>query len=101
MREVVGNAADAGPAGWVAWTLESRNAMVHRGRSIAIWLPVPTIGDRAQIVVVTDMNPVRVIRQFPHLRRQPDLSDAESVLSGAVLADVFLREPAQDTLDGL
>jgi hypothetical protein len=47
------------------------------------------------------MNPMQVIRQFPHLRRQPDMSDAESVLSGQQLEDVILREPAQDTLDGL
>jgi hypothetical protein len=39
-REAVDAAVGVGPTGWVAWTLESRNAMVHRGRAIAIWLPV-------------------------------------------------------------
>jgi hypothetical protein len=100
-REAVEGVLAAGPTGWVAWTVESRNAMVHRGRAIAMFLPVPTGTDRAQIVVVTEMDPMQVIRQFPHLRRQPDLSDAESVLSGRQLGDTLLGEPAQDTLDGL
>jgi hypothetical protein len=101
VREAVSGAVRGGPAGWVEWTLESRNAMVHRGRAITMFLPVPTGTNRAQIVVVTEMKPMQVIRQFPHLRRQPDLSDAESVLSGRQLEDTLLGEPAQDTLDGL
>jgi hypothetical protein len=100
-REAVDAAVRVGPTGWVAWTLESRNAMVHRGRAIAMWLPMPTRAERHPIFVVTDMDRVRVLRQFPYLRRQPDLSDAESALSGRKLDDTLLREPAQDTLDGL
>jgi hypothetical protein len=75
--------------------------MVHRGRAIAMWLPVPTRAERLPIFVVTDMDQARVLRQFPYLRRQPDLSDAESALSGRKLDDTLLSEPAQDTLDGL
>ncbi len=101
-RLVVAEAAESGPAGWIAWTLESRNAMVHRGRNIAAWLPVPAPGPgRARLVVVTEMPPQRVVRVFPHVRRMPDLTDAETVLLGAQYPDTCLNEPAQDTLDGL
>ena len=75
--------------------------MVHRGRALASWLPVPSRLGSRPIIVVTDLNRIRVTRQFPHLRRQPDLSDAESVLIGRQLEDTLLGEPAQDTLDGL
>lgn len=75
--------------------------MVHRGRSLATWLPIPARVDLSQIVVVTEMTPQRVIRSFPHLPRRADLSDAESVLIGHDLEDVYLHEPARDTLEGL
>jgi hypothetical protein len=88
------------PPGWIEWTAESRNALVHRGKSMSFWMPVPRRSER-RLFVMTDMAPHRVTRQFPHLLRQPDLSDAESVLRGGGFEDVYLREPAQDTLDGL
>ena len=94
-------ALSQGPEGWLDWTVEARNAMVHRGRSLTSWLPVPTRVDRSRIVVVTNMTPQRVVRTFPHLPRFPDLSDAEIVLNGGEYADRYLREPAQDTFDGL
>jgi hypothetical protein len=99
--EVVAGAVQAGPPGWIEWTVESRNAMVHRGRAISSWLPVPAPVDRGRIVVVADTEPHRLMRYFPHLRRMPDLSDAETVLRGVEYRDMFLNEPAQDTLDGL
>jgi hypothetical protein len=62
---------------------------------------VPSLAQRRPVVVVTKMDRVRVLRQFPYLRRQPDLSDAESALSGRKLDDTLLKEPAQETLEGL
>jgi hypothetical protein len=100
VRNAVAAALGSGPPGWLEWTIESRNAEVHRGRSLSVWMPVPTKRPR-RILVHTRMEPRRVTRQFPHLRRQPDLSDAETVLTGSQHADLWLHEPAQDTLDGL
>ena len=53
-----------------------------------------SLAQRRPVVVVTKMDRVRVLRQFPYLRRQPDLSDAESALSGRKLDDTLLKEPA-------
>src|SRR5437867_1715519 len=58
-REAVGGVVAAGPTGWVAWTVESRNAMVHRGRALASWLPVPSRLGSRPIIVVTDLNRIR------------------------------------------
>lgn len=101
VKSGVARALSAGPEGWLEWTIEARNAMVHRGRSLTTWLCPPARVDRSRIVLVTGMSPQRVMRSFPHLPRQPDLSDAESVLNGGAYEDVYLHEPAQDTLDGL
>jgi len=87
--------------GWVEWTLETRNAMVHRGWGIAAFFPVPPSGPRRGLEVRTALPVHRLVRYFPHLRRYPDLTDTESVLAGAQAADLWLPEPAQETLSAL
>jgi hypothetical protein len=99
-REAVNEEA-AQPTGWLDWTLESRNALVHRAASMTVWLPVPSGLPKHWLAVVTGSEPHRVVRQFPHMRRLPDLSDAETVLIGKKYDELWLAEPAQETLQAL
>ncbi len=100
LRKTV-SAQAAAPSGWLDWTLESRNALVHRAASMSIWRQVPSKLPKRWLAVVTQTDPARVLRQFPHMRRLPDLSDAETVLMGIKYDELWLFEPAQETVQAL
>lgn len=101
LKSSVSDALHQGPAGWFEWTLESRNAMVHRGRAMATWFPAAAGVPSEKLFVVTEKPPHQLLRYYPRLRRMPDLSDAETVLAGARYQDLYLNESAQETLRGL
>lgn len=86
------------PGGWLAWTLEMRNAVVHR-RLIGLWLPH---GGRRpgvpQIVVPAAMPLHHLLRMKPHLRRRPWLADMHALGGTDDAAGLWLSEPGPVTL---
>lgn len=92
------------PRGWLDWSLETRNAIVHRARQLSMLMPSHAVEPRAAISVVTD-DPVKVVtatsRGVPHLRRRPWLGDLPDLGSSARIGDIWLLEPAIVTLMGL
>jgi hypothetical protein len=68
--------ATAGPAGWLNWTLDLRNMLVHRGRRTVFgqFLP-PDVR-----LYDADGDPVLRVRRVSHLPRDPARSDIEVFL---------------------
>lgn len=85
----------AGPQGWLDWTLDFRNMLVHRGRRIELgqYLPI------TPVLLGADGQPVPRARRVAHLPRDPGRSDVE-VFLGAPWNTV-LHEEGQRTLQGL
>jgi hypothetical protein len=92
----------APPEGWFEWTLEMRNAVVHRARQLRIWLPRATRRPgQPQLIVPTDQPPHRLLRYEPHLRRRPWLPDLGALGAAGRASDNWLPEPATVTLRGI
>jgi hypothetical protein len=94
--------ADGPPAGWLAWALELRDAVVHRGHLSQTWLPVPRSAGR-RFAVRTETPAHLLVRMEPHLRGRPWQPDMLA-LTGPGSPDeqlVWLPEPATSTLDEL
>jgi hypothetical protein len=87
--------------GWLAWSLEMRNAVVHRGQMLRFWRDRPSPPASAKLLVLTRQNPAHVIRAEQHLRAQPWLPDMHAIPGAPNLADAWLHEPAQVTLKGI
>ena len=89
--------------GWLAWVLELRDAVVHRGLLTNTWLTRPArSGARSGAkVAVRTSSPIQyLIRMEPHLRGKPWQPDMFS-LSGRGTAEdalVWLPEPATRTV---
>ena len=85
------HAMQAGPAGWLMWTLEYRNMLVHRGRRL--WLSIlqdgPVLGSKGE--------PLLVERHL--LAQDPLRSDVEMLLD--VGRPHVLTEDATVTLHGV
>ncbi|MEA2188624.1 MAG: hypothetical protein QOK16_3635 [Solirubrobacteraceae bacterium] len=91
------NASAAGPRDWLAWALETRNALTHRGRVTSIYVPRPVSG---QLRVDRKLGPHR-FRYDLHLRRRPWLPEIESMLAAGRYPDTWISEPAQQTIGGI
>jgi hypothetical protein len=90
--------ADYEPVGWLAWTLELRNAVVHRGHLTGTWLPRPRLAGQ-QFAVRTDIDVAYLIRMEPHLRGRPWQPDIFALSQGSPEeALIWLPEPATVTL---
>ncbi len=84
--------------GWLAWVLELRDAVVHRGLLTNTWLTRP-VRPGARVAVQTSSPIQYLIRMEPHLRGKPWQPDMFS-LSGRGSAEdalVWLPEPATQT----
>ena len=82
----------AGPPGWLDWTLDLREMVVHRPRRI--WLTR----------IIADPNrDGRPLRAHHHLMlpREPGLTNIEIMREGGDLAGALLSEPAQTTMAGV
>lgn len=91
----------AEPAGWLEWTLELRNAVVHRGHLTQVYLPRRR-RQGPQIAVATSTPPQYLVRMEPHLRAQPWLPDMLSLSTpGPAEAAIWLAEPAHHTTANL
>ncbi len=85
----------AGPQGWLDWTLDFRNMLVHRGRRLEL-------GQFLRIEPVLfgpDGQPALRARRVSHLPRDPGRSDVEVFLE--MPWNIVLHEEAPRTLQGL
>ena len=87
--------AAAGPQGWLDWTLDFRNMLVHRGRRIELgqFLPIEPV------LFGPDGQPAPRARRVAHLPRDPGRSDVEVFLG--MPWDTVLHEEGERTLQGL
>lgn len=89
-----GTAKTVGPAGWIEWSLEMRNMLVHRGR-------------RLEPVFVSPIAPALVFPAGARLRvqhllpRDPGRQEIEVLRTTTNPFDAQLSEHADDTLDGV
>jgi hypothetical protein len=87
--------AAAGPPGWLEWTLDLRNMLVHRGRRIEYGQFVP----RTPVLYGADALPVLRARRVTNLPRDPGRSDVEVFLDTPWT--LVLSEEGERTLQGL
>lgn len=89
------NVAATGPPGWLDWTLDLRNMLVHRGRRIEYGQFVP----RSPALYGADAQPLLRARRVAHLPRDPGRSDVEVFLDTPWT--LALSEDGERTLQGL
>ena len=87
--------AAAGPQGWLDWTLDLRNMLVHRGRRIEMgqYLPI------TPVLLGPDGKPAPRARRVSHLPRDPGRSDIEVFID--MPWNMVLHEDETQTLEGL
>lgn len=87
--------SSAGPQGWLEWTLDFRNMLVHRGRRLELgqFLRIEPI------LFGPDGQPAPRARHVSHLPRDPGRSDVEVFLG--MPWNTVLHEGGQRTLQGL
>lgn len=91
--------AERDPSGWLAWILELRDAVVHRGHLTNVWLNVPG-GGGDRLALATDTHPAYLMRVEPHLRGKPWQPDMFSLSGPGAATDamIWLPEPATRTV---
>jgi hypothetical protein len=95
------SSSEAEPAGWLEWTAEMRNNVVHRARQLEVWLPASGSRTGPRFVVPTRRQAHELMRVRPHLRRQPWLPDMEALSRPGTVGGAWLPEPATITLPRL
>ena len=85
----------AGPQGWLDWTLDLRNMLVHRDRRIELgqYLPI------TPVLLGPDGKPAPRARRVSHLPRDPGRSDIEVFIDTPW--KMVLHEEGTRTLQGL
>jgi len=89
------NIAAAGPPGWLEWTLDFRNMVIHRGRRLELGQFIP----KSPVLYGADAQPVLRARRVNHLPRDPGRSDIEVLLDNPWT--YVLTEDDEQTLRGL
>ncbi|MCW5983542.1 MAG: hypothetical protein KIT09_35955 [Bryobacteraceae bacterium] len=87
------NIANAGPDGWLEWTLDFRNMLVHRGRRFEIGQLLP----RLPVLYRPSGEPI--MQRVIQLPRDPGRSEVEVFLDSPW--SQVLTEDAKQTLEGL
>lgn len=90
------------PDGWLAWILEFRDAVVHRGHLTATHLPMPPMNIE-QFPVVTRRGMASLLRFEPHLRARPWQPDMLSLTGAPAEGEnpIWLSEPTATTVEGI
>jgi len=78
---ITGAVRKAGPEGWLAWTLEFRNMLVHRGRRTQFHA---IARDAGPVLYSADGTPIPRARIVMHLARDPRNSDLQAFFGGNV-----------------
>jgi hypothetical protein len=85
----------AGPEGWLEWTIDFRNMLVHRGRRMEFGQFFP----RLPVLYGPNAEPLLRVHHVTHLPRDPGRSDVEVLLDAPW--SMVLTEEAERTLAGL
>ena len=93
--QLEGAIAAAGPQGWIDWTLDLRNMLVHRGRRIELGQYLPIL----PVLLGPDGKPAPRARRVSHLPRDPGRSDIEVFIDTPW--NMVLPEEGARTLQGL
>jgi hypothetical protein len=94
--------ACATPVGWFEWTLEMRNAVVHRGRQLSTWVPHSSHGKHGALLHVVTQTPIHELTRYEqHLRRQPWQPDLVALIEATGAEANWLAEPATATMGGI
>ena len=88
------------PADWLEWSLEMRNALLHRPRGFTFFANRPR-ESKIEVVTASDEVPFWLLRFDPHLLKMPWLRDMTSLPTSATLNEVVIGETASSTLRGL
>lgn len=100
LRELVRDANRDPPENWLEWTLQMRNALLHRGRGLTKLSNRP--GRIAQpIYVETERDPHELLRFDPHLSKRPWLTDLQNLVIYGEPFDHWLSETAPETITGV
>ena len=101
--DVVADEGNRPEPGWLTWALETRNAVVHRGHLLRMWLNrPPEVSPGSRRFIVHTNTPARyLMRMEPHLRRRPWQPDIHSLSSEGDIQELWLAEPTQKTLEYL
>jgi hypothetical protein len=86
-----------GPDGWLQWTLDMRNTLVHRGRRTELMLP----GEIAPQLFVPPSAGADKVRLEALLPREPGRSEVEALRDAQGSTDMMLSEHAGETLTGV
>lgn len=99
-RDMIGLIDERNTAG-LAWALQARNLVVHRGRHVAMSFPRPN--PTSLIVVANNPRDIaqRRSRSDLYFRRWPWLPEAEHIASSDTLGEQVLNEPASLTMAGI
>lgn len=92
-----GAVAAAGPAGWLPWTIEMRNMLVHRPRLLG-WSQGRVPGGGRLILPGGPGRHIDVVR---HLPRWPGLSTAEGIHRAKGIQEFSLEERGHETMAGV
>jgi hypothetical protein len=100
LRDLVKTANQGPPANWLAWTSQTRNALLHRGRGLT------KLTNRAMPIsrpmyVEGSHPPHELVRYDPHLSKRPWLTDLQNLVIYGEPFDHWLVEAAQQTVSGL
>lgn len=86
--------ASAGPTGWLPWTTDHRNMLVHRGRRLQPF----RLEKRGATLLAADSSPIVLARAVRQLAQDPGLSDVEAFAS---IGAPVLTEDSKVTLEGV
>lgn len=86
------------PVDWLDWSLELRNALLHRAKAFTFNHSRPR---ESRIEVVAEEFPHWLIRYDPHLMAKPWLADMMMFAQSLRLDQAVIAEPVTQTLRGL
>ncbi len=90
---------DSPAEGWLAWAIETRNAVLHRGTLLRMWTNRPAGSSRQpKLILRTEEHPATLMRVEQHLRREPWIPDMHAIPGSRELSDMWIAESAQRTL---
>jgi len=103
LATLVSRERNAGPTGWFDWLMAMRNLLTHRARQQRILLQQTIASGEAQLAVVTDTpSDVTDTWRFDlHLRKRPSLSDMQDFTLPGAMSNLWIAEPATDTVPGV
>lgn len=100
LRALLDNHRAGPPQDWLDWSLELRNALLHRAKNFMLMFNRPR---QSQIEVVSENDefPWWLVRFDPNLSKRPWLPDMAMFPTADTITDAVIAEPSSTTLRGL